>query len=55
MGHIRDVLVSHGYNVTATDLIYRGVDDIKQDIVIVIVLTTLIPGSISMATFSLSV
>ena len=31
MGHIRDVLVSHGYNVTATDLIYRGVDDIKQE------------------------
>lgn len=30
MGHIRDVLVSNGYNVTATDLIYRGVDDIKQ-------------------------
>ena len=29
-GHMRDVLVSHGYNVTATDLIYRGVDDIKQ-------------------------
>lgn len=29
-GHIRDVLVSHGYDVTATDLIYRGVDDIKQ-------------------------
>lgn len=27
----RDVLVSHGYNVTATDLIYRGVDDIKQE------------------------
>lgn len=31
MGHIRDVLVSHGYNVTATDLIYRGVDDINQE------------------------
>lgn len=31
MGHIRDVLVSHGYSVTATDLIYRGVDDIKQE------------------------
>ena len=31
MGHMRDVLVSHGYNVTATDLIYRGVDDIKQE------------------------
>ena len=31
MGHIRDVLVSHGYNVTATDLVYRGVDDIKQE------------------------
>ena len=31
MGHIRDVLVSNGYNVTATDLIYRGVDDIKQE------------------------
>lgn len=31
MGHIRDVLVSHGYNVTATNLIYRGVDDIKQE------------------------
>lgn len=31
MGHIRDVLVSHGYNVTVTDLIYRGVDDIKQE------------------------
>lgn len=31
MGHIRDVLVSHGYNVTATDLIYRGVDDIEQE------------------------
>lgn len=30
-GHIRDVLVSHGYNVTATDLIYRGVDDIQQE------------------------
>lgn len=30
-GHMRDVLVSHGYNVTATDLIYRGVDDIKQE------------------------
>lgn len=30
-GHIRDVLVSNGYNVTATDLIYRGVDDIKQE------------------------
>lgn len=31
MGHMRDVLVSHGYNVTATDLIYRGIDDIKQE------------------------
>lgn len=31
MGHIRDVLVSHGYDVTATDLIYRGVDNIKQE------------------------
>ena len=31
MGHIRDVLVSNGYNVTATGLIYRGVDDIKQE------------------------
>lgn len=31
MGHMRDVLVSHGYSVTATDLIYRGVDDIKQE------------------------
>lgn len=31
MGYIRDVLVSNGYNVTATDLIYRGVDDIKQE------------------------
>lgn len=31
MVHIRDVLVSHGYDVTATDLIYRGVDDIKQE------------------------
>lgn len=31
MGHIRDVLVSNGYSVTATDLIYRGVDDIKQE------------------------
>ena len=31
MGHIRDVLISHGYSVTATDLIYRGVDDIKQE------------------------
>lgn len=30
-GHIRDVLVSNDYNVTATDLIYRGVDDIKQE------------------------
>ena len=28
MGHIRDVLVSHGYSVTATDC---GVDDIKQE------------------------
>lgn len=31
MGHIRDVLVYNGYNVIATDLIYRGVDDIKQE------------------------
>ena len=30
-GHMRDVLVSNGYNVTATDLIYRGIDDIKQE------------------------
>ena len=30
-GYIRDVLVSNGYSVTATDLIYRGVDDIKQE------------------------
>lgn len=31
MGHIRAVLVSHGYDVTATDLIYCGVDNIKQE------------------------
>lgn len=31
MGHIRDVLVSNGHNVTAPDLIYRGVEDIKQE------------------------
>lgn len=29
-GHIRDVLVSNGYNLTATDLIYRGIGEMGE-------------------------